>query len=193
MKLVERRHIVDYQTYEEIRGKFRNVVLQAKALRRIHIGENLTLLFENPLTVCYQIQEMMRAERIVKEANIMHEINTYNDLLGDEGELGATLLIEIPDPAVREKKLREWLELPEKIYAKLEDQSRVYAKFDQNQRGEEKLSSVQYLKFNTEGKAPIAIGIDLPVLQAETALTNEQREALQKDLEHYQEIDLPLL
>lgn len=183
MKLVERNEIVDYQTYEDIRQAFRAEVLKAKAPRRIHIGENLTLLFENHLTIRYQIQEMMRAERIVKEANILHEINTYNELLGQRGELGATLLIEIDDPQLRQVKLKEWWQLPEKIYLLLEDESRAFAKFDERQREEGKLSSVQFLKFFTGGKAPIAAGVNFDTYRAETKLTEEQCKALREDLE----------
>ncbi len=183
MKLVERNEVVDYQTYEEIRENFRAEVLKAKSFRRIHVGEYLTLLFENHLTVLYQIQEMMRAERIVKEASILHEINTYNELLGSKCELGSTMLIEIGDPTIRQEKLKAWWKLPEKVYLLLEDQTRAYAKFDERQRGDEKLSSVQFLKFVTNGQVPIAAGVDITDYKAETLLTDQQREALKKDLE----------
>src|SRR5262245_56371981 len=100
MKPVERNEIVDYATYEDMRDKFRREVIDVKAPRRIHVGEYITLLFENHTTVRYQIQEMMRAERIVRESDIRHEIDTYNELLGKDGELGCTLLIEITDPTL---------------------------------------------------------------------------------------------
>src|ERR1043166_6519548 len=116
MKPVERSEIVDYLTYEDQRSAFRAEVMRAKASRRVHVGEHLTLLFENHTTIRYQIQEMIRAERIVRESDILHEIDTYNELLGDEGELGCTLLIEIPDPEVRGQMLHEWWDLPERVY-----------------------------------------------------------------------------
>ena len=182
MKPVERNEIIDYVTYEEQRDAYRKKVMEAKAPRRVHIGEYLTLLFENHLTMQYQIQEMVRTERMVKEADIQHEIDTYNELLGAEGELGCTLLIEIDDPAIRNVKLKEWWHLPERLYLLLEDGTRVRASFDERQRGGERLSSVQYMKFNTGGRVPVAAGVDLPELQAETKLTEEQREALREDL-----------
>src|SRR5262245_49494011 len=172
MKPVERGEIVDYATYEDIRNGFRAEVMKAKALRRIHLGDHLTLLFENHQTVCYQIQEMIRAERIVRESDIVHEIHTYNELLGIDGELGCTLLIEIENPSLRDQKLQQWWDLPEKLYVRLEDGSRIYATFDERQRGDGRLSSVQYLKFNTKSLVPIAVGVDLPDLQAETRLTD---------------------
>jgi len=181
--MVKRSEIVDYVTYEDMRGRFRAQVMKAKELRRVHLGEYLTLLFENHLTVRYQIQEMIRAERIVRESDIVHEIDTYNELLGSEGELGCTLLIEIEDAALRDRKLQEWRSLPEKIYAVLEDGTRIAARFDERQRGDGRLSSVQYLKFKTRGAVPVAIGVDLDDLRNETLLKHDQREALRADLE----------
>src|SRR5436190_5112407 len=149
MRAIQRREILDYLTYEDQRLKFRARVLKAKASRRVHIGEYLTLLFENRLTVRYQIQEMIRAERLVRESDILHEIQTYNELLGRDGELSCTLLIEIEDAALREQKLKEWLALPEHMYVTLEDGARIRGAFDERQLGETRLSSVQYLKFDT--------------------------------------------
>ena len=183
MKPVERTEIVDYVTYEEIRNQFRAEVMTAKAVRRVHVGDYLTFLFENPLTVRYQIQEMMRAERIVREADILHEIQTYNELLGKDGELGCTLLIEIDNPAPRDEKLGEWRDLPEHVYAVVEDGVRIPATFDERQRDQARLSSVQYLKFDTRGKVPLSIGVDLASLKAETRLPEELRVALHADLQ----------
>lgn len=183
MKPVERKEILDYVTYEEQRDAIRDEAMAAKALRRVHIGEYLTLLFENHLTMRYQIQEMVRVERLVKEADIQHEIDTYNEVLGGEGEFGCTLLIEIDDPAVRNVKLKEWWALPEKIYLLLEDGARVSATFDERQRGDDRVSSVQYVKFNTSGRVPVAAGVDLPGLQMETKLTDEERKVLAGDLQ----------
>lgn len=182
MKPVERNEIIDYVTYEEQRDSFRDKMFAVKAPRRVHIGEYLTLLFENHETMLYQIQEMVRTERMVKESDIRHEIDTYNEVLGGDGEFGCTLLIEINDRSIREEKLKAWRELPEKLYLLLEDGTRIWATFDERQRGEDRVSSVQYMKFNTGSQVPIAVGVDLPELQAENRLTAEQREALREDL-----------
>lgn len=182
MKPVDRASILDYVTYEERREQIRAQVLAVKALRRVHVGGALTFLFENPDTIRYQIQEMVRVEKMVKEADILHELATYNELLGREGELGCTLLIEIDDPDERALKLRAWMELPWHVYAKLGDGEKVYAKFDERQIGDERLSSVQYLKFPVGGRAPVAVGCDLQGFTHETDLTAEQREALRLDL-----------
>jgi hypothetical protein len=182
MKTVQRSEIVDYQTYEEMREELRKEVFAVKARRRIHVGNCFTFLLENTLTMRYQVQEMMRAERMVRERDILHELETYNGLLGGDGELGCTLLIEIDDPEKRAVKLREWLKLPEHVYALLEDGTKIRPTFDRSQGGKERLSSVQYLKFPVRGAVPIAIGIDLPGIESETRLGEDQRGALAEDL-----------
>ena len=182
MKPVARADLVDYQTYEDMRQSFRRQAMAAKAARRVHAGSYLTFLFENTLTIRYQIQEMTRAERIVRERDIRHELETYNAVLGGPGELGCTLLIEVDDPAERATRLHEWYELPGHVYARLEDGTKVYGPFDEHQRDETRVSSVQYLKFPVAGRTPVAVGSDLPGLEVEAALTAEQRAALAEDL-----------
>jgi len=192
MRAVRRDEIVDYETYSEGREAFRARVLEAKRPRRVHLGEHLTLLFENPLTIRYQIQEMLRAERIVREADIRHEIDTSNEILGGQGELGVTLLIEIDDREVRARKLTEWWALPEQLSLLLEDGARVRATVDPRQRGEGRLSSVQYLKFDVGGRAPAAVRVDLPGLRLQAALTDEQRQALEEDLAGAEPSEVPV-
>ncbi len=182
MKPVERANILDYVTYEERREAIRAEVLAIKAQRRVHVGGVLTFLFENTATASYQVQEMVRIERIVREADIQHELETYNELLGGQGELGCTLLIELDDPAVRAVKLKAWLDLPRHVYASFEDGSKAYARFDERQIGEDRLSSVHYIKLPVGGRVPVSIGADHPDLTVETILAPEQRAALRLDL-----------
>jgi hypothetical protein len=182
MRPVRRDEIVDHVTYREGREASRARIMALKAARRVHVGPCLTFLFENRETIRYQVQEMMLAERIVREADIQHELDTYNEVLGGPGQLGATLLIEIDDPARRDVLLRRWLDLPAHLYARLEDGTRVRPAFDSRQVGEERLSSVHYLTFDTRGRVPVAIGCDHPEIAAEATLTAEQRQALAEDL-----------
>ena len=130
-KTVSREEILDFVTYEEQRGTLREAVMRTKAPRRVHVGPHLTFLFENHDTMRYQVQEMVRTERMVKEADIRHELETYNELLGGRGELGATLLIELEDPAQRAEKLTQWLALPKHLYALRADGKKAYARFDE--------------------------------------------------------------
>ena len=183
MRRVARQDLLDWATYADRRAALRAAAMAAKDLRRIHVGDALTFLFENFETIRYQIQEMMRAEKIVREEDIAHEIETYNELLGGPGELGCTLLIAIERAEERPARLREWLALPDHVYARLPDESKVFATTDERQRGTDRLSSVQYLKFATRGEVPVAIGCDLRELAAETRLAPAQRAALRADLE----------
>jgi hypothetical protein len=182
MRTVRRDEILDLGTYERSRAEIRAAVLEAKRLRRVHVGGVLTLLFENTATIRYQIQEMIRAERLQREPEIQHEIDTYNEVLGARGEIGVALLIELPDAAERDRKLREWLALPRHLYLLTEDGEKVRPTFDARQVGTDRLSSVQYLKFDVRGRVPVAAGSDLPGLATEARLSPEQRAALAADL-----------
>jgi hypothetical protein len=184
MKTVGRSEIMDYVTYEERRAAIREAAMKAKDERRVHVARYLTFLFENRETIRYQIQEMVRAERMVREADIAHEVETYNELIGEGGDLGCTLLIEVVDPEARADKLARWVALPQRLYAKLEDGTKVRARFDERQVGDARLSSVQYLKFPVGGRVPAAIGCDLddPDVGGETVLSPAQRKALASDM-----------
>lgn len=182
MRPVTREEILDPGAYERSRAATRSAVLEEKRRRRVHAAGVLTFLFENTATVRYQIQEMVRAERLLKDEEVRHELETYNELLGAKGELGVTLLVEVPDPAERDRKLREWLDLPGHLYVKLASGEKVRPRYDPRQVGADRLSSVQYLKFDVRGQVPVAVGCDLPALSGETPLDEEQREALRVDM-----------
>jgi len=182
VKPVTRSEILDYVTYSERRDAICAVALRAKSIRRILVGEHFTFLFENDETVRYQVQEMIRVERIVKEDDIEHELATYNELIHPKGTLGCTLLIGIENEAERGVKLRAWIGLNDHIYAKMPDGSSVRPTWDERQVGEGRLSSVQYLAFALGTEAPAAIGIGMPGIEAETALSDTQRGALRADL-----------
>ncbi|MCA9797682.1 MAG: DUF3501 family protein, partial [Candidatus Eremiobacteraeota bacterium] len=151
MRPVQRSEILDYVTYTDGREALRAAVLAAKRPRRLHVGRYLTFLFENRDTVRYQVQEMMRVEHLVREADIQHELDTYNELLGGPGELGCTLLIEIDDASGRGEKLVAWQGLNGHLYLELADGTRVRPTWDERQVGDDRLSSVQYLKFDVGG------------------------------------------
>lgn len=178
---VTRAEILRLEEYDARRDAIRTAVLQEKGRRRVVVGP-LTFLFENRDTVRYQVHEMLRAERLFRDAEVQHELDTFNELLGGPGELGCSLLIELTDPTERDVKLRAWLGLPRHLYARLPDGRRVRAAYDPRQVGDDRLSSVQYLKFPVGGVAPVAIGCDLEDLTVETELSPEQRDALAQDL-----------
>ena len=178
---VKRSEIFDYQTYEEDRGETKSKIFEIKKHRRVHLGENLTFLFENHETIKYQIQEIMRVEKIVKESAILEELNTYNSFLGNSGELACVLLIEIEEESDRKPLLENWMGMEKCIYILDEVGNKIFAEHDPTQVGDRRLSAVQYLKFVIK-EPPIAIGCTFDELAGETELTKEQRNALAEDL-----------
>lgn len=147
MKKVSREELLDITEYEKIRADFREKLMALKNNRRILVGGHLNFLFENHDTVLYQIQEMMRVERIVEEAAILHELNTYNEMIPPEGGLSATLLIEFETPEQRAVELIRLKGLEGALAFQVGDLPPVPAQYDARQVGEERLSSVQYLQF----------------------------------------------
>ncbi len=182
MKRVQRSELLDFVTYGERRDRIRASAMKAKDLRRIHLGRNLTFLFENHETTRYQILEMMRSEQMVRESDIQHELDTYNGLLGGEGELGATLLIEIDDAAARPELLRKWRDLPRRIAMTFADGSEAFAIVDEDQFNDEKASSVQFLRFKVGDRAPKGLKVDHPDYREEIILSLAQKAALVEDL-----------
>ena len=184
MRLVQRSEILDYQTYTDERPSTRPKILEIKEARRVMLGRHLLFLFENHDTVWYQIQEMLRVERIVRESSIQEEIDVFNGLLGGPGELGVVLLIAVPEEE-RPAKLSAWLNMLPSLYLKLENGEKVRGSWDQAQIGDTRLSSVQYLKFDVKGQCPVAVGCDYddPSLTGELQFSDAQKSALAADLQ----------
>ncbi len=178
---VVRSEILDYQTYEDAREAERASIFEVKRPRRIHLGDHLTFLFENHDTIRYQVQEILRAERIVRESAIRGELDIYNSMLGGPGRLGCALLIEIEDEAKRRPLLEAWLGVQECLYAELADGTRIYAEFDPTQVGQDRLSAVQYLVF-TLPDGPVRLGSDFAALELVVDLDEAQQAALAADL-----------
>jgi hypothetical protein len=183
MAHVDRKDLLDFLTYDEQRAAIRLSAMAAKDLRRVHLGEHLCFLFENVETLRYQVLEMMRLEKMVREKDIRHELDTYNALLGGPGELGCTLLIEIEDEQARPELLRQWRDLPRHLFLECTDGSRAEARFDGEQMSDDKLSSVQFLKFQLGAGTPAALVCTLPGIAARTPLAGATREALMADLQ----------
>jgi hypothetical protein len=144
---VQRQDVMNIAEYEKVRPEFRRRAMAAKDLRRLSVGPHFTFLFENFDTVLYQIQEMMRVERIVDERAIQHEIETYNELIPGEGEISATLLLEYDERGEREQVLLGLKGIEKHVWIEAPELGRIPADFDQRQIGDERVSSVQYMKF----------------------------------------------
>ena len=144
---VDSSEIKDIAAYEVERETWRPQMIAHKDRRRAHLGPHLTFLFEDHDTVRYQIQEMMRIERIVRPAGIRHELDTYNELIPAPGELSSTLLIEYASGEERDCALRRLLGLERHIHLRVGALLPVTARFDTRQISTDRLSAVQYVKF----------------------------------------------
>lgn len=193
MEPVKLEEIVDIAQYERIRPDFRGEAMAAKERRRVPVGPVFTFLFENHLTVLYQVQEMMRVERIVDDKAIAHEVSTYNELIPPEGGLGATLLIEYTDREERDQALRKLLGIEKHVRMEFEGLPPVPGQFDTRQWNDDKVSSVQYVTFpvtaehrerwNEQGRAGrIRLVVDHPIYHHETVLGPDVVAALGEDL-----------
>jgi hypothetical protein len=182
MRPLQRHEILDPRTYEEIREDLNAEVLEARRLRRIDLGGDVICFFENHTTLNHQIQEILRAHRVSDESEIQRQLALYNDFLGGPGELTATLLVGLEQNDGPAAELRRFLDLPERIYLKLNTGKKVYAQVLDKRIEEERLFVVQHLNFAVEGKVPHAIGCDHPELTSEIHLTVEQLAALATDV-----------
>jgi hypothetical protein len=187
MQPVEISEVKNIAEYELIRPQLRPRMMALKEQRRIHLGKHLTFLFENRQTVLYQIQEMMRIERMVKPEDIAHEVETYNELVPAPGELSASLLIEYETVEERQAGLTELLGLEHHLWLEVAGK-RSPAIFDARQIATDRLSAVQYIKFRlspdqvanfAHGAALVA---DHPKYQQTCRLTESQLRELEADL-----------
>jgi hypothetical protein len=147
MKLIERGEVLGLAEYETIRDRFRARVIEEKRRRRVFLGPDASCVFENRDTVLMQIQEMLRTERISREASILHEIETYNELIPREHELSATILVEIEDKERRDTFLAEARGL-ERSFALVIDGQRCSGKHDPGRELADRTTAVHYVKFD---------------------------------------------
>src|SRR5437867_2541155 len=153
MEKIQLAEVKDLVEYEKVRDAMRARTIELKRNRRVAVGESLTFLFENRDTVLFQIQEMVRTERIVDEARIQEEIDAYNALLPGPGELSATMFIEIPglvrmgNEEVR-RTINRFQGLDRQgVVLRLGDRPAVPARFEEGHSKEEKMAAVHYLRF----------------------------------------------
>jgi hypothetical protein len=192
VKPVTLKEILPFEQYEILRPRLRPLIIAEKERRRLAVGEHLTLLFENGQTVWYQVEEMVRSERISAEDAIRHEIDTYNELLPRPGELTATMLLEYTDEAERNVAFRALVGLERHLWIRIGER-REPARFDHRQMATDRVSAVQFvrfplggldhdefLKFAAEGK--IAIEVDHPQLTERALITGPIAKALATDL-----------
>ena len=195
MKKVELAEIKNLVEYEKVREAMREAVIALKKDRRVSVGDNLTFLFENRETVLFQIQEMVRTERIVDDAKIQDEVDAYNALVPDPGELSATLFIEIPGIATFTNEqaraaVNRFQGLEKDAVFLVVGAHRTPARFEGGHSKEEKMAAVQYLRFPLSAEsrraflegAPSRLLVEHPRYKAEAALGEATRATLSQDL-----------
>ena len=193
MKLLETSEILNLVDYERVREARRREVIELKRARRVAVGRYLTFVFENRETVWFQIQEMIRAERLVDDAKIAEEVEVYNALLPRPGELAATMLIEITETAQIRPVLDKLLGIDTRDYVTLAVGPHVVVgDFETGHSDEErgKLSAVHFVRFALPPEArrgfmgaEVALQVDHPNERARTVLSSATKRSLLKDLE----------
>ncbi|MBM4259997.1 MAG: DUF3501 family protein [Deltaproteobacteria bacterium] len=189
MKPVGLDDILGFSAYEKVRQEFRQKIIELKQKRRVSVGDKVSLVFENRDTVIFQIQEMLRAERITDLDKIREEISVYNQFLPVGSELSATLFLEIEDQSHLRDDLLKFQGIDEAVYLKI-GAHKIPAQFEEGRSKEDKISAVQYVRFPfsaEERKAflegqPSELSVDHPNYKAAILLKPEVQKALAADL-----------
>ncbi len=193
MQKLTRSDLYSLEQYAEKRPEFRAQVMAHKKNRRVPIGNHATLYFEDRLTMQYQIQEMLRIERIFEPAAIEEELAAYNPLIPDGDNWKATFMIEYGDVAERQAALAKLVEIENKVWIQIADTDRIWAIADEDldRTSSDKTSAVHFLRFQLNAEqiaaikanAEIAIGIDHVNYKHENKPVNDNiREALAADI-----------
>jgi hypothetical protein len=174
MAQISRESLLTLEAYAKQRPEFRARVLAHKKNRTVRLADHVTLIFEDELTIRYQIQEMLRIEKTFEEAGIRDELDAYTPLVPDGTNLKATMMIEYEDPVVRKAELAKLKGVEDRVYLQVDGHPKVYAIADEDmeRENEEKTSSVHFLRFEFEPAAiaalkkgaAIAMGVDHPNL-----------------------------
>jgi len=193
MPRIARDSLLTLEAYAKSRKDFRAKVLAHKKLRTVHVGDHLTLLFEDELTIRYQVQEMLRVEKTFEEAGIQDELDAYNPLIPDGSNWKATMLIEYEDVDARRAALATLKGIEDRVWVQAQGCERVYAIADEDleRENESKTSSVHFLRFelprdsvrSLKSGAALSIGADHPAYTAQVSpVPDATRRALVTDL-----------
>ena len=193
MPRITRESLMTLEAYAKARPAFRAKVLEHKRPRTVHLGEHVTLVFEDELTMRYQIQEMLRIEKTFEEAGIQDELDAYNPLVPDGRNFKATMLIEYESADERRAALARLKGIEDRVWVRVEGCPKVYAIADEDleRENEQKTSAVHFLRFELTDEMAAAlkygvglgIGVDHPQYRAEIpAVGAATRKALAADL-----------
>ena len=192
MARIEHGSLLSLEAYARERNAFRAQVIEHKKVRTVALGDHITLIFEDELTIRYQIQEMLRIERIFEEDGIRQELDAYNPLVPDGSNLKATMMIEYPDVAERQRALAQLKGIEDRVWVQAGDAACVYAIADEDleRETEEKTAAVHFLRFELSAAmrerlrrgAGVSVGVDHPQYRASSEVQPEVRMALAADL-----------
>ena len=193
MPQITRDSLIPLEAYAKTRKSFREQVIAHKKARTVHLGEHVTLLFEDELTIRYQIQEMLRIEKTFEEEGIQDELQVYNPLVPDGRNWKATLLVEYEDVEERKRALERLKGIEDRVWVQVDGFARVYAIADEDleRENETKTSSVHFARFELtpemiaalKGGAALSMGVDHPAYSFSLSPVPEPtRLALLRDL-----------
>lgn len=192
MTHLTRADLMSLEEYSEKRAEFRQQMMAHKKPRKIYIGDNATLYFEDRMTMQYQIQEMLRIEKIFDAEGINEELEAYNPLIPDGSNLKATFMVEFPNEEERKVQLAKLIGIEKKTWVQVGDADKVYpiSNEDLERETEEKTSSVHFMRFEltadmvaaAKAGAAITMGISHPEYTYDVALNDESRTSLVADL-----------
>jgi len=187
-----RDRLMTLERYAKERPQFRARVMEHKKNRTVHLGEHVVLIFEDELTIHYQIQEMLRAERIFEEEGIQEELDAYAPLVPDGSNWKATMMIQYPDIDERRRMLAQLIGIEDRVWVQVAGHDRVFSIADEDLEREtaEKTSSVHFLRFELNSGmvsalkqgAAIAMGIDHPAYRVSADIAPAVRDSLVRDL-----------
>lgn len=194
MQKLTRDDLFSLEKYSEVRDAFRGEVLAHKRNRRLQLGTNAALYFEDRLTMHYQVQEMLRIERIFEADGINEELDAYNPLIPDGSNWKATFMVEFPDAEERREMLQHLVGIEDRVFVRIGDGERVFAVADEDleRANESKTSAVHFLRFELDAGQIAALrsgallhaGIDHPNYQVDVSpVADNIRESLLQDLD----------
>ena len=189
--MLERQDLLTLEEYAEKRSSIRQETIQVKKLREVHLGSHIRMIFENKQTVQYQIQEMLRIEKIFESSEIQDELDVYNALVPNGSNLKATMMIEYPDVAERVEALSRLIGVEKSIYFQVDGHDKVFpiCNEDLERETDVKTSAVHFMRFEFDQNmiadfvsgSDVKVGSAHPNYDYETSLDSQSQEALSKD------------
>ena len=189
--MLERQDLLTLEEYAEKRSSIRQETIQVKKLREVHLGSHIRMIFENKQTVQYQIQEMLRIEKIFESSEIQDELDVYNALVPNGSNLKATMMIEYPDVAERVEALSRLIGVEKSIYFQVDGHDKVFpiCNEDLERETDVKTSAVHFMRFEFDQNmiadfvsgSDIKVGSAHPNYDYETSLDLQSQEALSED------------